>query len=246
MKSDSETGFEVIGALADGQLRGNEFVRTVNHIHDDSHARSTWHAYHVIGDVLRGTELSKSVLDDAGFVSRFQARLAGESGAGMVASPSATPEFSVSPISSLEAGKRLNQSSANDAGFKWKLVAGCASMAAVAAIGWSALVSFDSLDMTGKTSQMAALPVPTVSPEPALKVQIAGASLSLSLGSPLGSPMGIAQPGAVTGATAQGVMIRDPNLDALLAAHRQFGGSSALQMPTGFLRNATFEGAVRQ
>jgi sigma-E factor negative regulatory protein RseA len=41
------------------------------------------------------------------------------------------------------------------------------------------------------------------------------------------------------------VMIRDPNLDALLAAHKQFGGTTALQMPTGFLRNATFEGAAR-
>jgi sigma-E factor negative regulatory protein RseA len=41
------------------------------------------------------------------------------------------------------------------------------------------------------------------------------------------------------------IMIRDPQLDALLAAHRQFGGTSALQMPAGFLRNATFEGAAR-
>jgi sigma-E factor negative regulatory protein RseA len=39
-------------------------------------------------------------------------------------------------------------------------------------------------------------------------------------------------------------MLRDPQLDALLAAHRQFGGTSALQMPSGFLRNATYtEGA---
>lgn len=37
------------------------------------------------------------------------------------------------------------------------------------------------------------------------------------------------------------VMSRDPRLDELLAAHRQFGGTSALQMPAGFLRNATFE-----
>jgi len=31
----------------------------------------------------------------------------------------------------------------------------------------------------------------------------------------------------------------------LLAAHRQSGASSALQMSAGFLRNATFEGASR-
>jgi sigma-E factor negative regulatory protein RseA len=41
------------------------------------------------------------------------------------------------------------------------------------------------------------------------------------------------------------VMIRDPRLDALLAAHRQFGGASALQMPSGFMRNATFEDGGR-
>ena len=45
--------------------------------------------------------------------------------------------------------------------------------------------------------------------------------------------------------SASDVMIRDPNLDALLAAHKQFGGTTALQMPTGFLRNATFEGTAR-
>ena len=30
-------------------------------------------------------------------------------------------------------------------------------------------------------------------------------------------------------------------LDALMAAHRQFGGPSALQNSSGFLRNATFD-----
>lgn len=37
------------------------------------------------------------------------------------------------------------------------------------------------------------------------------------------------------------VMIRDPRLDQLITAHQQLGGTSALQMPAGFLRNATFE-----
>ncbi|MCG2595244.1 sigma-E factor negative regulatory protein [Ramlibacter sp. XY19] len=40
-------------------------------------------------------------------------------------------------------------------------------------------------------------------------------------------------------------MIRDPRLDQLLQAHRQFGGATALQAPSGFLRNATFEGPAR-
>ncbi|MEO8545838.1 MAG: sigma-E factor negative regulatory protein [Burkholderiaceae bacterium] len=37
------------------------------------------------------------------------------------------------------------------------------------------------------------------------------------------------------------VMMRDPRLDELLAAHRQYGGASALPTAAGFLRNATFE-----
>lgn len=46
---------------------------------------------------------------------------------------------------------------------------------------------------------------------------------------------------AVADADGQQVMIRDPRLGELLAAHKQFGSTSALQMPAGFLRNATFE-----
>ncbi len=51
--------------------------------------------------------------------------------------------------------------------------------------------------------------------------------------------------GPVDPGIAQQVMLRDPQLDALLAAHRQSGGASALQMSAGFLRNATFEGSSR-
>lgn len=51
---------------------------------------------------------------------------------------------------------------------------------------------------------------------------------------------------AVTAVTAEApVMIRDPRLDQLIAAHQQQGGTSALQMPAGFLRNATFERPAR-
>ena len=42
-----------------------------------------------------------------------------------------------------------------------------------------------------------------------------------------------------------GVMVRDPRLDELLLAHQQLAGHSALQMPAGFLRNATYEGPTR-
>ncbi|MBC7620329.1 MAG: sigma-E factor negative regulatory protein [Candidatus Saccharibacteria bacterium] len=49
----------------------------------------------------------------------------------------------------------------------------------------------------------------------------------------------------VTDTVAADGMIRDPRLDQLLSAHQQLGGHSALQMPSGFLRNATFDAKGR-
>ena len=42
----------------------------------------------------------------------------------------------------------------------------------------------------------------------------------------------------------QGPIVRDARLEELLAAHKQLGGTSALQVPSGFMRNATFETPV--
>lgn len=44
---------------------------------------------------------------------------------------------------------------------------------------------------------------------------------------------------------AAAVMLRDPALDEMLAAHRQLGGVSALQLPAGFVRNAAFDSGHR-
>ncbi len=72
-----------------------------------------------------------------------------------------------------------------------------------------------------------------------------GWSVLSSFGGPDSSPQ-MAQSGAGNNSGLEPqVMIRDPHLDALLAAHKQFGGTSALQMPAGFLRNATFESPSR-
>ena len=96
---------------------------------------------------------------------------------------------------------------ANSSVFRWKMVAGFASLAAVAAIGWNSLSA-----LQGQGKQLASAPVPQ--PTEVL---------------------------AVSEGAGQPVMLRDPRLDELLQAHKQFGSTSALQMPAGFLRNATFE-----
>jgi sigma-E factor negative regulatory protein RseA len=69
-------------------------------------------------------------------------------------------------------------------------------------------------------------------------------------GQPTAPQLAAAQPEAPavlveTGSEGQ-LMLRDPRLDQLLMAHRQSGGASALQVPSGFLRNATFEVSTPQ
>ncbi len=53
------------------------------------------------------------------------------------------------------------------------------------------------------------------------------------------------QPAAELARAGPPIMIRDARLDELLAAHKQLGGTSALQKPAGFLRNAVFEEGTR-
>ena len=57
---------------------------------DDASARAAWHAYHLIGDVLRSRELATPPARDAAFLSRLQGRLAHEPVV-LAPSPAAVP-----------------------------------------------------------------------------------------------------------------------------------------------------------
>lgn len=114
---------ELISALADGHLRGEAFARGVEVAAADPAARQTWHTYHLIGDVLRSGEHAGAAANPE-FLIRLQRRLKAE--------PRPEPHAGVG--GSVRAGDR---DAANDASFRWKVVAGFASLAAVAAVGWT-------------------------------------------------------------------------------------------------------------
>ena len=57
----------------------------------------------------------------------------------------------------------------------------------------------------------------------------------------LGQLVDGAMPPQVVVVSPQGLMVRDSRLEELLAAHKQLGATPALPVPSGFLRNATFE-----
>jgi sigma-E factor negative regulatory protein RseA len=210
---ETELKREQLSALVDGQLQGDAFAQTVDWLGQADEARSTWHAYHVVGDVLRAGQAIDSSRDSV-FLARLKLGLQQETRRPIsFDAPDMNPELALteeadSPIN-------LKTESANDRFFRWKWVAGLASLAVVSVIGWQAV---------------------SVGNDPHGAAQLAQAT------TPAITSVGTVQPLDAGGAV---VMIRDPQLDALLAAHRQFGGTSALQMPAGFLRNATFEGAAR-
>lgn len=211
---------ELISALADGQLSELEIASALKVTSIDNDARACWQIYHLVGDVLRSEELG-AFGHDHDFVARLNTRLRAESGStrlGMVGLKN--PEsVATSDPQTLGSGENHLEfaPAANENTFRWKLVAGFASFAAVAAISWSAI---GLLPRAGD-----------------------GAGLARSGASPTGAPVLLAD--APTGSPAAQVMIRDRRVDELMAAHRQVGGNSALQNPSGFLRNATFEGASR-
>ncbi len=129
LKNQAIPGLEddAISALADGALQGAALDRALAHLAEDGEARACWHAYHVVGDVLRSDDLA-GCAGDLDFLAKLEARLAREPALFPVVAPI---EASVIPP--------VLRPAANEGVFRWKMVAGFASLAAVAAIGWQAL-----------------------------------------------------------------------------------------------------------
>lgn len=217
--NDTDKLREQVSALLDGQLRGDEFARAVERVCAREELRGTWHAYHVVGDVLRSGEHA-ACQDPEAFLERFRARLAVEH---------IRPPAVASDPATLEAVNPALAAAANEPVFRWKLVAGLASVAAAAAIGWNwggSLLQGSAGAQLAQQSSGAA-PVLASSVQPPAAPPAATTTTRVLVGN---NP------------TPQ-VMLRDPRLDALLEAHQQAGGAS--HMPSGFLRNATFEGQSR-
>jgi sigma-E factor negative regulatory protein RseA len=74
--SDRDEPNAWMSALADGEAHALD--PACRHWRDDAKARQTWHAYHLIGDVMRSEELATPPARDAAFLSALRQRLAHE------------------------------------------------------------------------------------------------------------------------------------------------------------------------
>jgi sigma-E factor negative regulatory protein RseA len=88
-RSPSESNRRILSALADGDATDSEAARAFQAWRDDPAARETWHAYQLIGDVLRSDDLAAEPAADAAFLVALRARLADEP---VVLAPQARPE----------------------------------------------------------------------------------------------------------------------------------------------------------
>lgn len=195
---------ELLSALADGELASDDMDQALALCAADDHA--CWQTYQLIGDVMREPALARRC-DSTKLLEGVRHAVRQD----QLARPAAQVNGAVLP-------SHMVAPASNDSVFRWKMVAGFASMAAVAAIGWNSLNEWNGA--AGAGAQMASA-APTVN----------------------GLPVAGSAPGVPTlkASAAPPVMIRDPRLDELLAAHQQYGRANTLQMPAGFLRNATFE-----
>jgi len=199
---------ERLSALADGQLDSSASAASCAAFHRDPQLRADWHAWHLIGDVLRSEDLASDPRHDRALYAKIRSRLSAEP---VVLAPAASTS-DLSGHAPLERGRRG----------RWT-AAGAVAAGVVMVVGTFALVRPDESPPPARIAQ-AEIPAATIDstfgPAPAVDVQ----------------PVAI---------VAGNKLIRDAQLERYLEAHKQFAGTSALGVPSAFLRSATVDSAAR-
>lgn len=122
-----QTSSELLSALADGELAMGTADAGLQDVFLSRALHGDWNSYQVIGHVLRGSTGATEFLGaDPAFLQRLNTRLADEKIA------------LVMPVTPGGIQVALpNQSAANEGVFRWKLLAGFASLSAALVIAWN-------------------------------------------------------------------------------------------------------------
>jgi sigma-E factor negative regulatory protein RseA len=203
-----------LSALADGELDSASTILACTHWRGDDQARTSWYAYHLIGDVMRSDDLASDAARDAAFLCTLRERLAAEPA--VIALPRAAARPTPPQAPAVRSGSR------------WSWMASAAVVAGFMAVA-SALV----LNRGG---------APLSAPGDSLAKSFADKGAALAEVSPQQASASIVSAddsGDPLMLLADGKLVRDVRLERYFVAHKQFGGSSALGVPSGFLRAAT-------
>jgi len=214
--SEESNSGERLSALLDGELRADAVAGACAAWRADGRMLETWHAYHLIGDVLRSDDLASPAARDAAFLNRLRERLADEP---VVLAPQPLPVAAV-PAQGMVAGAGARSAR------RWRT---------------SAAVAAGFMAVAGVLVVMRA-PLTDAAPELARAPAVPAVSASPAAGPiTVASDAGVEQADLIT----DGRVIRDARLDRYLAAHQQFAGASALGVPSAFLRSATTDASKR-
>lgn len=128
-----EMNKELLSALVDGELQGAALEQALAAAESDEGCAS-WELYHLVGDVLRSPDLAHHSQHD--LLTGLRAQLAQEPKPLQL---QASALAQVAPAGSAQeaAVVALRDPAANASVFRWKMAASFASVAAVAALGWS-------------------------------------------------------------------------------------------------------------
>ena len=183
---------ELISALADGQLQGEDFARGVQAAAHDARSREAWCSYQVVSEVLRTGRASTGTPPEA-FLAKLQQRLQDEQ-------PLAAPMPVVAPIVVRGSAPAANE-------WRWKLAAGFASLAAVVAVGWNVVGAGNPAAQpqlasatTGAPATMAAASVAPMIRDPRLD-QLLAAHRQLGAATALGNSSGFLRNATFEGPT---------------------------------------------
>lgn len=214
---------ELLSALTDGECPADDVAAACAAWRQDEDARARWHAYQLIGDVLRSEDLASTAGRDAAFLARVRERLQQEPvvlapvEAAVEAQPAgwrAVANGAPVPVSDAPAPRRR----------LWAApLTMAAGFVAVTALWVGTLHNPSGSPAGGGNGSILAWMSPQRMAEPG------GLGQALSAGS--------TEPAALT---VDGTLLRDAELDRYLQAHHQFGGDATLAQPAGFLRSATY------
>lgn len=219
---DRSVTLEHLSALVDGELEEASVASACAIWREDGEARQLWHSYQLIGDVLRSEDLASDATHDAAFLNAIRIRLASEP---VVLAPQ--------PLvaSRLVAPDPVAHSSNGRHGRRWARTTSAAVAAGFMAV--AGVLLFVRAPDPGQEVSARAGAAPGMQSAAALQ---AGESVTSDPSTLAADPQVL---------VANGKFIRDLRLDRYLAAHKQFAGSSALGVPSTFLRSATADASDR-
>lgn len=146
---EQEMNKELLSAMVDGELRGEELEQALA-CAESAEGCASWELYHLVGDVLRSPDLAHH--SQHNLLSGLRVHLAQEPALQLQSSQlqqvAAGMEQAQAPVVA------LRDPAANSSVFRWKVAASFATVAAVAALGWNLVAT----PVEGQGAQLASAP----------------------------------------------------------------------------------------